>query len=177
MEEVYKSKFVTNRYKGGRPPIEFRVTSKYNYDRFCIENLKIKISFDQYRKAIYELNHQYVLYILQTGHSIKLPWGFGALTIRKRKGNYITNEYGHKIVHCGINWKETNKEGKKIYHFNEHTEGYRYTWSWNKYYSKLRLCNIWELKMCKVNKLLLTEFLRNQDVQYYLKYREQNPTI
>jgi len=115
------------------------------------------------------------LYCLETGNAVKLPYGFGALVINKRKpAKPKMGEDGKLIIKYPIDWDATNREGRYIYHMNEHTDGFKCKWYWLRSLAKLKLTEIWNVKMIKGNSQLLTKYCRDEENQYYLKYRELN---
>ena len=160
------------RYKGGRPKVEFRSASRSNYDRFSLENPTIKITYRQYEQIIREINLQYALHCLTTGNAVKLPYGMGVLAVIKKKSKKTFRDENGTHHPLAINWKETLKEGKKIYFLNEHTDGYHCHWQWFKKFGKVKMPTIWLFKACKKNSQLLKEFCFDTEGGYYLKYRE-----
>jgi len=164
----------SKRYKGGRPKADFRTASVETYKQFCLENPAITITFKEYETIIRKLNLTYLLRILETGHIIKLPFGLGYLTINKKKPKRIfTDEKGTHIL-LPVNWDETHKQDKLVYHFNDNTDGYNCHWCWLKYNSKIRMTNIWELRVCKLGKNLLKDFLCNRGKEYFQRYNSFN---
>jgi hypothetical protein len=63
--------------------------------------------------------------LLYDSETIKLPFKLGTLRIKKNKINYSTNR-------LSIDWKTTLETGYKVLHLNEHRNGYRYRFYWNK---------------------------------------------
>jgi hypothetical protein len=62
-------------------------------------------------------------------NSFMLPCGFGWLSIIKLKPKIIGRR-GQVLL--SIDWKESKKLKKKVYHLNEHREGYVYKFHWKK---------------------------------------------
>lgn len=168
-------KLKPGKYKGGRPKADFRSASKDNFKKFLLENPSVKITFKQFEEVIREINHQYVLHCLETGNPVKLPYGLGVLAINRKKSRkvFVDNE-GKRHICLAINWAETHKEGKKVYHFNDHTDGYNCTWYWMKSLSRIKLSAIWHFKIAKANSLLLRDYCFNGEQKYYLRYHEYN---
>lgn len=74
-----------------------------------------------------------ILEYIYQGKIYKLPHGNGEISIRKSKGKVLLNENGEiNVKFLPIDWKKTKEVGKIIYHFNEHTDGYRYSFEWKK---------------------------------------------
>jgi len=75
-----------------------------------------------FKRIVTEFNKRLSQTILE-GTVIELPVGMGKLRIKKSKfnPNYLRYDYG-----------EYNKTGKKLYHLNEHSDGFRAKWHWIK---------------------------------------------
>lgn len=153
-----------------RPKREYRTTSRENYDRFCAENPKIKLSFGKWISIIRTCNWMYVQHILDTGDILKLPHGFGDLTIVKRKTS-IVDENGKRIARLPIDWKRTMEEGVTIYHLNFHSSGWRFKWFWQPKTSKLRQKQVWVLKPSRKASRTMAKYI-NKDTYYTQLYRE-----
>ena len=62
------------------------------------------------------------------GDFFRFPYNLGILKIRKNKVNVSNKKY------MRIDFNATKKEGKTIYHLNEHSDGYYYRFKWKKGY-------------------------------------------
>lgn len=170
-----EGKIKPGKYKGGRPKIQFRSASKETYNIFIKENPELKLTYKQYDMCIREINHQYVLHCLETGNAVKLPYGLGVLAVNRKKGKKtFIDEKGTKHICIAINWNETNKLKRKVYHFNEHTDGYHCNWYWIKSLSKIRIVSMWSFKIAKINSQLLKTYCFDSEKKYYLRYHEYN---
>lgn len=171
-------KIKVGKYKGGRPRRDYRSASKEMYEKFIKENPTLKITFKQYQTIIRTWNKKFAIHCLETGDKIMFPFGFGPIAInRKKTERYFTDKNGVKHIILPVNWKATlddveNPEHKKVYIFNHHTEGYRFKWYWFKDESKLRISDVWAFQPAKELKQLLTKYLTDPTIKYYLKYRE-----
>lgn len=91
---------------------------------------------------------QYIVDRVLAGDTVKLPERMGVLSIQGFKPKPRLNEDG-EIMGVGVNWKATkdlwarspsDAEAKtRIFHFNEHTNGFAYKIVWNR--SKMYLEN------------------------------------
>jgi hypothetical protein len=119
-----------------RRKIQYRTYSRDNYNRFLAENKLTKedISFEKYRKNLEVCNWMYVEYALRTGEKVKLPHGFGFIAVNKKMlshyKNFLNKNTGKKFINLRIDYNETRKHGKVIYHTNEHSDGYNFKWVW-----------------------------------------------
>lgn len=165
------------KYKGGRPKRDYRSASRENYNKFCLENPSMKITFKQYETIIRTWNKKFATYCLETGDKVMFPFGFGPIAVNKKKTQrYFTDKEGKEHIILPVDWKATlddveNPEHKRVYIMNFHTEGYRFNWFWFKSESKLRLNYVWAFQPAKTLKSLLTSYLTSP-VKHYQKYRE-----
>lgn len=113
-----------------RPAIKYRSAGKSAYVAFKKECPHVKITYTQYKKIVYTFNEQLGNHVLETGEFVKLPYGFGKISINKKKQTKYYEKDGKTYCVLGIDWKKTNELGEKIYHLNAHTDGYRYRWLW-----------------------------------------------
>ena len=105
-----------------RTKIDWRSSSKENYNNFCRKNPTIKITFDEWRNIIYQYNEHFKNYILETGERARLPFGFGEFSINKKKRKKMKTVDGKEMVNLPVDWQKTKQKGKIIYNFNFHTE-------------------------------------------------------
>ena len=79
-----------------------------------------------YRKICDEFNKLLVDEILISSEEIRLPYRLGTIRIKKSKMKYDDK---NKLK---IDWAASKKLGKRIYHLNDHTGGYKYRFYWTK---------------------------------------------
>ena len=72
-----------------RVKIDWRSSSRENYNNFCKKHPDVKISFDEWKNIVYTFNESFKNYILETGERAKLPFGFGEFSINKKKRRKI----------------------------------------------------------------------------------------
>lgn len=156
-----------------RPKIDYRTASKESYEAFINNNPSVNLSFEEYKKVIYTFNSLLVTHLLETGDKVKLPFGLGELVINKYKPKkYVTNKDGKERVNLPINWLETKKAGKYVYHLNAHTDGYKYYWMWNWWKSRIKFAFMWKFEMARVNSRLLKTYLKKTNSKYKDLYKE-----
>lgn len=165
---------VRQKYKGGRPKVDFRTASKENYEKFKQLHPGIDITFKQFEAIIRTWNILFMTYLCETGSKVKLPYGFGPLAVNKKKTQRTyKDKEGNEHIILPVDWNETRKNGgKKVYMFNHHTEGYRFKWFWFKNESKLKITDIWCFKPSKKSSQLITTYCNNTEKPYYQLYRE-----
>ena len=103
-----------------------RISNGYGLDhsyKFYKNKYKKGVSRELYRKICYDLNRMIVEDALE-GKVVSLPHSMGSLWIKK---------YQTDLDNPPIDLNESKKRGKRIYHLNEHSDGYQGRWSWHKY--------------------------------------------
>ena len=155
-----------------RTKIDWRSSSKDNYNKFCKNNPSIKLTYDEWRNILYTFNESYKEYILETGHKAKLPYGFGEFSINKKKRRRLKNNIdGKEFVNLPIDWQKTKEKGKVIYNFNYHTEGYFFGWMWFKQTARFKNSDLWYFKPSRLTSRLLSHYLKTSD-KYQNIYQE-----
>lgn len=154
-----------------RVKVDWRSSSRENYNNFCKNNSSIKVSFDQWKNIVYTFNELFKNYILETGERAKLPAGFGEFSINKKKRRKVKGVDGKEFVNLPVDWKKTKEKGKIIYNFNYHTEGYFFGWVWFKETARLKNVDLWYFKPSRITSRLLSHYLKT-DEKYQHIYRE-----
>ena len=94
------------------------------------------------------------------GKTFKLPFGLGEIEITKRKiPSYKTNDRS-------VDWKTTVELGKKVYHLNEHTNGYNYGIDW-KNVTNCRNTSVYRFIGTRYFKRTLAKLVKSKEQDYY----------
>lgn len=157
-----------------RTKYSYRTASREVYNRFKIAYPDLNISYAEFCSIIYKYMENFREYLLETGDMGKLPRGFGYFGInkkkRKRYKGIVIN--GVEKLNLSIDWKATREEGKTVYNFNFHTDGYTYWWRWYKNTAYLGLLSCIYFKPSRDTSRLLAKYLKKPDSEYYQIYRE-----
>lgn len=156
-----------------RPKRDWVSGSKEVYNTFCELNPDINITYKLYREILMNYNKAILEHILETGEMVHLPWGIGGLSISKFKCaiRKIVSDKGAELVNYNIDWKETKKQGKYVYHLNLHTGGFRYKWYWSPKGSRIKYSKIWQLFIFREMKRELPRRLNIPNSKYKNLYR------
>ena len=154
-----------------RVKINWRSSSRENYQDFCRKHPSIAMTFDQWRNIIYTFNESFRDYILETGEKAKYPFGFGEFSINKKKRKKYKVVNGKEVINLPIDWKKTKEKGKVIYNFNFHTEGYFFGWVWFKKTARFKNVDLWYFKACRDTSRLIRHYINISD-KYKNLYRE-----
>lgn len=155
-----------------RVKVQYRTSSKENYKRFCIENPSIDITFNKWKEVLYTYIDLYTEDILESGEKNKIPYGFGGLSINKKKSKRTKEYNGKTYMNLPIDWQKTRKEGKIIYNLNNHTDGYRYRWIWFKEYCHFYQSDLYVFKTSREISRKLKTYLKKPNSDYKEVYRE-----
>ena len=152
-----------------RTKVDWRSSSKDNYNSFCKKHPSIKLTYDEWRNILYTYNECFKEYILETGEKAKLPYGFGEFSINKKKRRKLKNDVdGKEFVNLPIDWQKTKEKGKIIYNFNYHTEGYFFGWMWFKNTARFKNSDLWYFKPSRLTSRLLSHYLKTNDKYQYI---------
>ena len=121
------------------------------------------VGYKTYRSICEEFNKLIIDQILLKAREFVMPYRLGTLRIKKKKMNYSPS-LKNKLK---INWAETNKYKKVIYHLNDHTNGFNYRWYWTKKKAIIKNKTIYSFQATRTNKRRLAGLLKNKQVDYF----------
>tara|TARA_B100000519_G_scaffold195617_1_gene200873 strand:- start:62 stop:526 length:465 start_codon:yes stop_codon:yes gene_type:complete len=96
---------------------------KYYKDNVIPE---LQVDKQTFRKICDEFNKLIIDEILVNSEEVRLPYRLGTIRVKKSKMKYDDK---NKLK---IDWAASRKLGKRIYHLNDHTGGYKYRFYWTK---------------------------------------------
>ena len=157
-----------------RVHIEWRSSSKDNYNNFCKKNPNIKITFNEWRNIVYQYNEYFKNYILETGEKARLPFGFGEFSVNKKKRKKFKNIKGEEYINLPVDWQKSKEKGKRIYNFNYHTEGYFFGWIWFKESARIKNVDLWYFKPSRTTSRLLSHYIQtdNKYQNIYMQWKK-----
>ena len=157
-----------------RVHIEWRSSSKDNYNNFCKKNPNIKITFNEWKNIVYQYNEYFKNYILETGEKARLPFGFGEFSINKKKRKKFKNIKGEEYINLPVDWQKSKEKGKRIYNFNYHTEGYFFGWMWFKESARIKNVDLWYFKPSRTTSRLLSHYIQtdNKYQNIYMQWKK-----
>ena len=147
--------------------IRNRKQSYTTYDIYNNYDKRDQIPYSTFRGIVDKLNDS-ILSVLQNGQNYKLPCSLGTVQIVKYKPK-VYNEHS-----LSIDFNESKKLDKRIYHLNEHSNGYKYRLYWSK--QPFSFTNRYKYQLCftRANKRQLAQLIFNNkdyldinDIQLY----------
>ena len=147
--------------------IRNRKQSYTTYDIYNNYDKKDQIPYSTFRNIVDKMNDS-ILSVLQNGQNYKLPCSLGTVQIVKYKPK------GYNEHSLSIDFNESKKLDKRIYHLNEHSNGYKYRLYWSK--QPFSFTNRYKYQLCftRANKRQLAQLIFNNkdyldinDIQLY----------
>jgi len=121
------------------------------------------ISFNEFVKINKEFYQDIMDHILLKNGSMFFPYGLGDLFVYKSKLKLSSIDHKH------LDWKKTNETGKRVYHLNEHTNGYKYAFNWTKSRSRVKNMNLYRCQLTRGNKRRLAKLIKEDRLDYFEK--------
>ena len=133
----------------------------YNKINENVQYLRYKRILDEFNKVVKDE-------ILERSQLFKMPYGLGSICIVK----YKPKSYTPKSL--SVDYKTSKEEGKKIYHLNEHSNGYKYRLYWTKIPRTFPKRYMYQIQFVRDNKRHLAQLIFNKqdyininDIQVY----------
>ena len=136
--------------------------------RDYIKKNDVELNYSRYKRIIDEFNKVVKEEILERSQPFKMPYGLGTICIVK----YKPNSYSDQSL--STDYKSTKEVGKRVYHLNEHSNGYKYRLYWSKIPRMFSDIYKYQLCMVRENKRHLAQLIFNKqdyinidDIQIY----------
>ncbi len=136
--------------------------------RDYIRNNDVELKYARYKRILDEFNKVVKDEILERSRPFKMPYGLGFICIVKYKPKSYTDKS------LSVDYKSSKEEGKRIYHLNEHSNGYKYRLYWSKLHGSFPARYKYQLCMVRENKRHLAQLIFNKqdyinidDIQIY----------
>lgn len=149
---------------------ENRIKNPYNlsdmYKAYADDN-KGNVLYLIDKNKFYDICSEYynevVKSILYDGKEFKMPFSIGEIYIRKYKPQLSDIKKRTSF----IDWKNTAKLGKIVYHLNEHSDGFKYTIKWKKKKNMIRYIDIYKFVPTRNFKRTLASIIKNKESDYF----------
>ena len=131
-----------------------------SYCEYTKDNPLYQVAYKTFRDVVTEYFRYLRDEIIENGKEVRLPCRMGSLSIVKHK----PKEYTGKSLR--IDYAESKKYGKMIFHLNEETGGYKYRFYWNKQNMLTTNKTHYQLIMTRDNKRHLAQILKSHKRDY-----------
>ena len=136
------------------------------YNNYC--KAHEKVPYLLFKSVIDGFNGIVKESILMRSECFKMPYGLGYVCIVK----YKPKSYNAESL--SVDYKSSKEEGKRIYHLNEHSDGYKYRLYWSKLPQTFPDRYRYQLMLVRDNKRELAQLIFNHkdyinidDIQIY----------
>lgn len=126
------------------------------------------VEYAQFKQILDKFNDILLHMLFYDSKVIKLPLGLGTIGIVKYKPKHMNDKS------LSVDYKSSKEYGKKIYHLNEHSDGYKYRLYWSKLPQTFPDRYKYSLSLVRHNKRLLAQLIFNKkdyinidDIQIY----------
>lgn len=131
-----------------------------SYNKYVEGNQLYYINRHVFRDIINDYFKYLASEIIDKGRDVRIPARLGYLCVVKNKPTKLNSKY------LQVDFKETKKISKRVFHMNEHSDGYKYKFKWSKLSMILALKNLYELKMTRANKRYLATVIKSKKQDY-----------
>ena len=136
--------------------------------RDLYRTLPIEVDYGLYKRILQEMCRIILDAILNSSDGFKMPFGLGFIQV----GKYLPKALNDKSL--SIDYKASREYDKRIYHLNEHSNGYKYRLYWSKIPRTFPDRYKYQLCFVRQNKRRLAQLIFNKqdyldinDIQLY----------
>lgn len=123
------------------------------YNAYIKQDNAVEVSRERFN-GILELFNKLILETIQdASECFKMPCGLGYVCVVK----YRPKTYTSKSL--SVDYKASNEYGKRIYHLNEHSDGYKYRLYWSKLPRTMPVRYKYSLVFVRTNKRRLAQLI------------------
>ena len=130
--------------------------------------MPVEVPYETYKLVLSEMCNVILDYVLERSEGFKMPYGLGFIQV----GKYRPKWFNPKSL--SVDYKASKDYDKKIYHLNEHSDGYKYRFHWSRLPQTFPDRYRYQLCMVRANKRRLAQLIFNKhdyidinDIQLY----------
>ena len=136
--------------------------------RDLYRTLPIEVDYGLYKRILDEMCRIILDTVLNSSDGFKMPYGLGFIQV----GKYLPKALNDKSL--SVDYKASREYDKRIYHLNEHSNGYKYRLYWSKIPRTFPDRYKYQLCFVRQNKRRLAQLIFNKqdyldinDIQLY----------
>ena len=130
--------------------------------------MPVEVDYSVYRVVLDEMCKVILEYVLERSDGFKMPYGLGFIQIGKYRPKSLTQKS------LSVDYRASKEYNKRIYHLNEHSDGYKFRLYWSKIPRTFPDRYKYQLSFVRQNKRKLAQFIFNKhdyidinDIQLY----------
>ena len=128
----------------------------------------IEVDYELYKRILDEMCRIILDAVLNSSDGFKMPYGLGFMQVGKYRPKTLSGES------LSVDYKASREYDKRIYHLNEHSNGYKYRLYWSKIPRTFPDRYKYQLCFVRQNKRRLAQLIFNKqdyldinDIQLY----------
>ena len=136
--------------------------------RDMYRTLPIEVDYGLYKRILDEMCRVILEHVLNGSEGFKMPFGLGFIQVGKYQPKTLTAQS------LSVDYKASKEYDKRIYHLNEHSNGYKYRLFWSKIPRTFPDRYKYQLSFVRQNKRRLAQLIFNKqdyldinDIQLY----------
>ena len=90
------------------------------------KTIPVEVDYRLYKRIVEEMCKVILEAVLNASEGFKMPFGLGAIIVCKYKPKQLNANS------LSVDYKASKEYDKKIYHLNEHSDGYKFRLYWSK---------------------------------------------
>lgn len=130
--------------------------------------MPIEVDYELYKRILDEMCRIILDAVLNSSEGFKMPYGLGFMQVGKYRPKTLSGES------LSVDYKASREYDKRIYHLNEHSNGYKYRLYWSKIPRTFPDRYKYQLCFVRQNKRRLAQLIFNKqdyldinDIQLY----------
>ena len=132
------------------------------------KTMPVEVDYSLYKRVLDEMCNVILEHVLMRSEGFKMPLGLGFVQVGKYKPKKLTDQS------LSVDYKASKDYDKRIYHLNEHSDGYKYRLYWSKVPQTFPDRYRYQLSLVRQNKRQLAQLIFNKqdyldinDIQLY----------
>lgn len=128
----------------------------------------MEVDYSLYRRVLDEMCAVILEHVLNHAEGFKMPYGLGFIQVGKYRPKTLTQQS------LSVDYKASKEYDKRIYHLNEHSDGYKFRLYWSKIPRTFPDRYKYQLGLVRQNKRKLAQLIFNKhdyidinDIQLY----------
>jgi len=119
------------------------------------------VDYKTYKSIILDYISEMVNYMLYEAGTFKMPYRLGNLRVIKQLSSIGRNN------RKSVDFNLTKKYGKTIYHYNEHSDGYKFMFKWDKKKAVVKHKTFYRFIPSRHNKRHLAYIIKNNKADFF----------
>ena len=130
--------------------------------------MPVEVDYRLYKRVLDEMCKIILDHVLMRSEGFKMPYGLGFIQIGKYRPKNLNDQS------LSVDYKSSKEYNKRIFHLNEHSDGYKYRLHWSKIPRTFPDRYKYQLQLVRQNKRKLAQLIFNKqdyidinDIQLY----------